>query len=65
MNWLEKPNGNCFAAPYRVVRGSDGWWSAWIFSSTQSGALGKQIASKDKAQKLCEAHQDAQSRENR
>jgi len=54
MKWLDR-NGSYVSAPYRIVRETRGF-SAWVYSKTVSGCLGRQMTTLDEAKALCEKH---------
>lgn len=59
MTWVQR--GNKYASyPYQIYQDVRGF-SAWIFSKDQSGLLGKEVMSLDKAKGLCEKHKEGVS----
>lgn len=57
MTWLPLGQSH-ISAPYRIVRGIAGY-ECWCFSRNQSGILGREIETLDKAKALCEKHKES------
>lgn len=57
MNWIQRGQAH-LSAPYRIV-GSIRGFEAWVFSRNQSGILGREIPTLDRAKALCEKHKES------